>query len=62
MNDNIVFVFTGLLFLTFSFLLSGIGYMVYIKQSKIVAVCGIPLVFLVAVFGIYLIVKGFKND
>lgn len=62
MNEKAIEIFVGFLFISFGFILSGIGYMVYIEQSKIVALSGIPLAVSVFVFGAFLLFKGFKDD
>ena len=62
MTESKIEIFIGLAFICFSILLSGIGYMVYIEKSKIVAICGIPIVLLVFLGGAYVVVGGFRND
>lgn len=61
MNEKFEYISIGSLIVCFDILIAGIGFMVYIEKSKIVALSGIPIVLFVFIFGIGLIVNGVKN-
>lgn len=61
MNEKLECILIGSLIVCFNILIVGLGYMVYIEKSKIVAISGIPIVLFVFIFGIGLIVNGVKN-
>lgn len=62
MINKYIDIFVGLIIIAMSILITGIGYMVYLEKSAVVALCGIPLVFVFLSFGFFVLFKGLKNE